>query len=276
MALLRGLEVTGPPRVRVRLVAARSLRAPRSWELRWTDDGSLSQARDGDATWLRFHGAFDARCDDGDVVVRVRTELPTVIRGIVDLVVPMLRVDEGALGLHAAAFAGRDGATVVLGPNGAGKSTLSALASGLGWPVLADDCVVLEVGGVPTVARGVPSVGLSPAVAAELGMVGRRRPGEDKLDVALDGERVAPLQAPVARVVVLGERHQGEGLQPEAVGGATALAELADQCHAGLADPDPAVLLECLGRLVDSVPVLRARVPEGIDPARRALEGSGW
>jgi hypothetical protein len=78
--------------------------------------------------------------------------------------------------IHAAAVVAPDGrAVVAVGPGGAGKSTVAAAALGAGWPVLADDLVVLRLGpeglevcGVPR-PLAVPSEfsGLGPAIVGD-------------------------------------------------------------------------------------------------------------
>lgn len=166
----------------------------------------------------------------------------------------------------------------IIGANGAGKSTLTAVAASAGRPVLADDCVVVDLDdGHARANRGVPSIGVSPEVAAELGLAGPARPGDGgKLDIGVEPQGRAPISSPLRRIVLLGDRSTGGDLVEEAVGGATALAEVADQSHAGVHRLDPRALLERLGALVDAVPVVRARVPEGLDAARAALDRSGW
>jgi hypothetical protein len=58
--------------------------------------------------------------------------------------------------VHGAALLVDDGAVLVIGPTGTGKSTLAFAAHGLGWPVLADDAVLLRRAGDGVVARGLP------------------------------------------------------------------------------------------------------------------------
>jgi hypothetical protein len=279
VGILHGAETDEPAALHVHLRDPRTVPAPRHWTVRWDDDGSLRETEDDEGPWLRFRGAFDVHVVGSDLVTRVRAGHDLAARGVVDLVVPMVRCDEGALALHAAGFAGPAGATLLLGPNGAGKSTLTAIAAAAGRRILADDCVVVDLEGGRAVAhRGVPSIGMTPSVAAALGVTGapREDDDEDKLDVALTAGQLVDGPVPVQRIVVLGERWDGDTLEAAPVGGGTALAELAEQCHAGVRGTLPAVLLEQLATLVEAVPVVRARVPEGLDVARAALEASGW
>jgi hypothetical protein len=51
----------------------------------------------------------------------------------------------GSLVLHAAAIAFGSGVWLVLGDSGAGKSSLTAAFSLDGWPILSDDCCVLDI-----------------------------------------------------------------------------------------------------------------------------------
>ena len=276
--ILQGIETEAAPVWRVRLCHPRTVTAPRQWTLRW-DDGSLRQTADDEGPWFRFRGAFDVHLVGRDLVTRVRAGRDLAARALVDLIVPMLRADEGALPLHAAAFTGPEGATVLLGPNGAGKSTLTAIAAASGRRILADDCVVLEVDSGRAIAhRGVPSIGMHPEVAAALGFDGPARPDDedDKLDVALTSEQRAAEATPVRRIVVLGDRWHTAGFGEEPLSGGAALAELADQVHAGVDGTPATALLEQLATLIDAVPVVHARIPDGFDAARSALEASGW
>jgi hypothetical protein len=276
--ILEGVETDAAPAWRVRLCDPRTVAAPRRWTVRW-DDGSLRQTSDDDGPWFRFRGAFDVHVVDTELVTRVRTGRDLAARGVVDLIVPMLRADEGALPLHAAAFTGPEGATVLLGENGAGKSTLTAIAAASGRRILADDCVVLDTnGGGPVAHRGMPSIGMHPEVAAALGFEGPARPDDedDKLDVALTPDQRAAEATPVRRIALLGERWHQTGFGEQPVGGGEALAELADQAHAGVDGTPAPTLLEQLAVLIEAVPVVRARVPDGFEAARAALEASGW
>jgi hypothetical protein len=277
--ILQGVEAEGPAALRVHLRDPRSVPAPRHWTVRWDDDGSLRETEDDEGPWLRFRGAFDVHLVGRDLVTRVRAGRELAARGVIDLVVPMLRCDEGAVALHAAAFTGPAGATLLLGPNGAGKSTLTAIAAASGRRILADDCVVVEVDAGRAVAhRGVPAIGMTPPVAEALGFGGTARKDDDegKLDVALTAAQLVEGPVPLRAVVLLGERWAGEGFHEEPVGGGEALAELAEQCHAGVRGTRPAVLLEQLAALIEAVPVVRARIPEGLAAARAALAASGW
>jgi hypothetical protein len=276
--ILQGVETDAPAALRVHLRDPRTVTAPRHWTVRW-DDGSLHQTEDDEGPWFRFRGAFDVHLVGHELVTRVRAGRDQAARGVVDLIVPMLRCDDGALPLHAAAFTGPEGATLLLGENGAGKSTLTAIAAASGRRILADDCVVVEVADERAVAhRGVPSIGMHPEVAAALGFEGPARPDDedDKLDVALSPPQRAEEATAVRRIVFLGDRWHDGSFGEEPVAGGEALAELADQAHVGVDGTSPATLLEQLAALIEAVPVVRARVPEGFEAARAALEASGW
>jgi hypothetical protein len=72
--------------------------------------------------------------------------------------------------IHAAAVVGPDGAAVVaVGPGGAGKSTVAAAAWAAGWPVLADDLVVVRPGPHGLEVCGVPRPLAVPAEFSRLG-----------------------------------------------------------------------------------------------------------
>jgi hypothetical protein len=72
--------------------------------------------------------------------------------------------------VHAAALVGPDGqAVVAVGPGGAGKSTVAAAAFAAGWPVLADDLVVIRPGAGGLEVCGVPRPLAVPAEFHHLG-----------------------------------------------------------------------------------------------------------
>jgi hypothetical protein len=72
--------------------------------------------------------------------------------------------------IHAAAVVSPGGeAVVAVGPGGAGKSTVAAAALEAGWPVLADDLVVVRAGPTGLEACGVPRPLAVPSEFSRLG-----------------------------------------------------------------------------------------------------------
>ncbi len=103
------------------------------------------------------------------------------------------------------------GALIATGPAGAGKSTTAAAALAAGWPVLADDLLVVRPGpGAPAVT-GVPRpLAVPPDVGAHLG---RPLGGDPRGRRAVDAE-LAGGWHPIAAVLVLGH---GDHAATEAV-----------------------------------------------------------
>jgi hypothetical protein len=125
------------------------------WTERIVNEGGeewLAVAVNDDTMWFRFLNALVCRSTRGgagtfEIVVDVdaRTPAETIRHFLIDEVIPTLLAMDGAIVLHGAAVVIAGGGVVILGESGAGKSTM-ALELGLsGVPVLADDCVVVDV-----------------------------------------------------------------------------------------------------------------------------------
>ena len=65
-------------------------------------------------------------------------------RVLVSKVIPSISVMRGYEALHAAAVESPDGVVAIMAPSGAGKSTLAAELMRRGWPLFADDVLVLD------------------------------------------------------------------------------------------------------------------------------------
>jgi hypothetical protein len=73
------------------------------------------------------------------------------------------------MALHASAVVSESGAVAFVGSAGRGKSTVAALLAQSGWPVLADDCLVLERrGGALLAVPSYPGLRLWPDAAGAL------------------------------------------------------------------------------------------------------------
>jgi hypothetical protein len=115
--------------------------------------------------------------------------------------------------IHAAAVVGPDGGAVLaVGPGGAGKSTVAAAALGAGWPVLADDLVVLRRGPEGLQVCGVPR---PLAVPAEFSRLGPAIAGDPRRRRRISGALTGGWW-PIGRLAVLahgdGGRTTTEGL----------------------------------------------------------------
>ncbi|HTA13198.1 MAG TPA: hypothetical protein VK765_07235 [Solirubrobacteraceae bacterium] len=65
-------------------------------------------------------------------------------RALIGKVIPAISVMRGYEGLHAAAVESPAGVVAIMGPSGAGKSTLALELMSRGWPLFADDVLVLS------------------------------------------------------------------------------------------------------------------------------------
>jgi hypothetical protein len=116
--------------------------------------------------------------------------------------------------VHAAAVVGPDETAVVaVGPGGAGKSTVAAAAWAAGWPVLADDLVVVRPARHGLDVCGVPRPLAVPAEFGSLGPAIRDDPRRRRrISSALTGG-----WWPIGRLVVLAHGH-GESTVSEPLG----------------------------------------------------------
>jgi hypothetical protein len=179
----------------------------------------------------------------------------------------------GVPALHASAVAVGGAALAVAGPAGAGKSTTAAALAARGHPVVADDVLALpDGGGAVRVQPAYPHLRLWPDVVPALygpdAALPPLTPNWDKrLLRADDCFQAEPL--PLGAVYVLGGREDGaDAPRLEPLGAVDAVLALVANAYVGWF-PDPAAQareLAVLGRLVRSVPVLRA-TPHA-DPAR--------
>jgi hypothetical protein len=175
--------------------------------------------------------------------------------------IPLLLSELGDLVLHAAGLALPSGAVLLCGPSGRGKSTLALRLASERRRVLGEDGVAVSF------ERGRPVAWPGPRGIRLAGADGAPK----RLHPVPAGLR-AGASAPVIAVVSLGPRTPGrlevERLDP--VTGARALvSSVLCAPGAGLARA-----LSLAARLAESVPVYRARMPEGLSrvaPAGREL-----
>jgi hypothetical protein len=111
-------------------------------------DPWLIVAKRGPKYRLRFGDRADlVLMRDGRTLVGYRhghTPLIAIRQLFLDQALPMVLSHLGRTVLHASAVAWDGGAVALLGPAGAGKSTLAASLAVNGWPVIADDAVLLR------------------------------------------------------------------------------------------------------------------------------------
>jgi hypothetical protein len=98
---------------------------------------------------LRFHrfGDFELFPEPREIVFwpAVETPLETISHLLFNQVAPLLLGAPGRLVLHASAVAVGQGAIAFVAPSGRGKSTLAASFAAEGHPLIADDCLVLDL-----------------------------------------------------------------------------------------------------------------------------------
>ena len=108
----------------------------------------VSFGREASGYLLRVHGKADFVVDleQSSIVCwrRTRASLATVRHLLLDQVMPLVLSRDSRLVLHAAAVATPRGAVAFVGPTGSGKSTLATAVAALGFPLLCDDCLVVE------------------------------------------------------------------------------------------------------------------------------------
>lgn len=112
---------------------------------RWPGDFGLTLSRRPDG-WC-FASADGPAVLVDEAGTRLRCDPSTAGQELlVRQVLPRVLHLRGRFVLHGSAVATPSGALAVLGPSGAGKSTLAAfLQHHLGWPLLADDALVLDL-----------------------------------------------------------------------------------------------------------------------------------
>jgi hypothetical protein len=89
-----------------------------------------------------FHLSLDAR--QIDCYPHANTPLDTIEHLLLDQVFPVVLSRSGGLVAHASAVATPAGAIAFVGSSGRGKSTLAASLALQGFPLITDDCLLLE------------------------------------------------------------------------------------------------------------------------------------
>jgi hypothetical protein len=141
-------------------------------------------------------------------------------RALIGKVIPAISVMRGYEGLHAAAVESPDGVVAIMGPSGAGKSTLALELMRRGWPLFADDVLVLSHAyGVVSAHPAGPHMSVAQSLPGELdaealGSTIAALDGE--LWLAASASTPAAERRPVAMLCVL-ERGPGLSLELEAL-----------------------------------------------------------
>ena len=142
--------VEGPPDWTFTVSPRRLVTTAPAWFHRWRNPGetpTLSFSRHGDGYLLRFHGRADFLIDvtrRSIVGWRRSPATPTTLRHLlIDQIMPLV-LSRDRLVLHASAVATPSGAAAFVGFTGSGKSTLAASLAVCGFPILTDDCLVID------------------------------------------------------------------------------------------------------------------------------------
>ena len=138
--------------VRVRFLGNRQeFSLPPQWFISWTLPAGelwLQCAKDEHGYLLRFPEIADFFVDaeGGEIICTPEPETPMETLGhlLLDQVLPLVLNLKGREALHATAILTPLGVCAFTGPAGTGKSTLAASFLRAGYPVLSDDCLVLE------------------------------------------------------------------------------------------------------------------------------------
>ena len=195
----------------------------------------LALAREPGGYRLRFQGLADFRVDfhGREIACDALEGIPaeTIRHLLLDHVIPRALSLLGLCALHATAVLTPHGACAFAGPSGAGKSTLAASFHIAGYPVLSDDCLVLQQGCDAILAiPAYPGVRLGDNAAAAL---------------FGDPEGTRPAAHYGSKRRVLTDAHHGE-FSPER----TALARIYNLVDASAADEEFGAAV----RIVEAIP----------------------
>lgn len=148
-----GAELEEEPDIRIQLSSrcGAGLPPPRHWFMTWTlptGEIWLRCAKDAHGYLLHFPDLVDFSVDSAgrEIIYAANPETPleTLRHLLLDQVLPLVLNLRGRDALHATAIQTPRGACAFIGPAGAGKSTLAASFLRAGYPVLSDDCLVLQ------------------------------------------------------------------------------------------------------------------------------------
>ena len=149
---IAGAEFAADADVRVRFLENRQeFSSPPQWFMSWTlptGELWLQCAKDGRGYLLRFPEIADffVGAEGREIICASELETPMETLGhlLLDQVLPLVLNLNGREALHATAILTPLGVCAFTGPAGVGKSTLAASFLRAGYPVLSDDCLVLE------------------------------------------------------------------------------------------------------------------------------------
>jgi hypothetical protein len=278
---LPGLQVTSPAAGAWRFRIGRGAALPKRsvwYHHEYASDGQLwrSLARDGDREIVRF-------CRQATFVVSFPDRQITCVRGasaslemvrqlLVGHVLPLVFAGKGALALHASAVRVPDGVVVFVGSTGRGKSTIASALGMRGYPLMADDCAVVDVDDRRCRVRPLDvGIRLWPDAMTTLGVrgVGRRNPSEDRKARRTARALGIPTHTRPAllhRIYLLEPAAMKSPVRIDAVPRSDAVvALLAASFHLGMDRPDQMRrAFDRLTTLASRVPVRRLHRPRGL------------
>jgi hypothetical protein len=154
---------------------------------------------------------YNTSSDSIRCIPHAETPPHTLHHLLLDQVLPLVLNYKGKEVLHGAAVVTPYGACAFVGPTGAGKSTLAASFLAAGYPVLTDDCVVLESRGRDIMAiPSYPGLRLwDDAITALFGSTGYYAPvahytPKQRFTAALSAIPFCSSGVPLAGIYVLG------------------------------------------------------------------------
>lgn len=172
----------------------------------------------------------------------------------------------GLLVLHANVIITPRGAVVISGESGSGKSTTQAAMLARGYSMLADDLAVLQLNerGEAVAVPGIPKLNLCEDAAVRLGhdvsKLHRNPLRKIKVDVPITLANMSPLPIPLKTVYVL-ERHHGDTLKQEVLGGLTKFTALQDCIYGPLFPEEHSGIFAVITTLAAQVELIRLKRP---------------
>jgi serine kinase of HPr protein (carbohydrate metabolism regulator) len=190
------------------------------------------------------------------------TSLDAVRQLLVAQVVPLLLSHERRLVLHASAVETGAGTIAFIGPSGRGKSTLAAAFAERGHPVVADDCLLIDVNEDRCAARPI-----------DLGLRLRRGSGKRRMTAASLGFTVAKRRSSLHAIYLLDPRVAGLPAIERRTARAAVLELLPSSFQLGMDDPrQTRAIFNLLTAVASRVPVRRLSYPYGFSRLDAAVE----
>jgi hypothetical protein len=222
---------------------------------------AVARTEDSLLTWCRLTGSARIDAGAGQIFVAPEGDPEAQEDRLLNTLIALLLAQRGELVLHAAAVQTERGAVIFCGPSGRGKSTLAAVLGTQGFPILAEDVIVLTVqDGCVLAWPGPIGVRLDPATAQTLGGSGSTVVRGKHLHVPQAPSSSAGV--PVAAIVALDPRG-GSELEVTALDGPGGMAAIFLSVTRFEPDAWPGSFRQTAG-LIRRVPCHRARLPDDL------------